>query len=145
MSCHWTLQAFSVWGWLWTGELGWETRRKLVGSPNTISMTVPIARGSVICGYKWKEKGEKGKLEIESQIDTMIPHPSNEVYASHPPLHPLPCIYKQAQASERTNVTLAFKFSTDGSRIKRSAAVKPHMLPSDQPRMGRKLALVFRG
>lgn len=47
-------------------------------------------------------------------------------------------IYKQAQASERRNVTLEFKSSTDGSRIKTSAAVKPHMLPSDQPRMRRK-------
>jgi hypothetical protein len=29
---------------------------------------------------------------------------------------------------------------TGGSRIKRSAAVKPQMLPSDQPRMGYQLA-----
>jgi hypothetical protein len=57
---------------------------KPVGSPNTISMTIPIARGSVTCGYKWKEKGETGKLEIENQINTIMPHTSNEVDASHP-------------------------------------------------------------
>ena len=44
-------------------------------------MTIPIAQGLVICGYKWKGKGENGKLEIESQFHTMIPHTSNEVDA----------------------------------------------------------------